>query len=632
MATNDKMPRYLRPNVKIQYPNSAERDYYRVLRAIVRELRKYTNELLPSIKPALKQDAESDDIISEVTARFNNSRVREAALNEVRRIMGSVDNIAKQNMNKAFKNCLGVDVFMRNTELLEKITSEWYASQSQLINSIVSTYTDKLGTIISNAVQRGSLYKDVYADVKHLYDITDNRAKFIARNEIGNLNAITTKTRQQEAGISCYEWLTSRDERVRASHAAMDGNLYYWHRSTPGEINGRKVFPTPNLQPGMDYNCRCVAIPIIDTENWNVANATPDGQPVANRATEVMSVANKETRDWKKYYSLKNKENSLNENIKDLEAKLKEAELKFITEISETAGKQARAYSAKLKEMRLMLDDVVKEKETLQASRAARIAQEMVDEGLADKVNLSGKMSFEAVDELKKTIEELVKKKGYPKVPKIEYNNFYIKTFGGNENTIAMYDMNKKTMFLGEKVKDLKAFDDHHKLAAESYLKFKENLMPTWKEKVKKLEQEIKDATDKGIKYLREKDLRDTLSDINPPRNTVPENFAEVLTHEYGHFIHDKASDVGKLFEAKALKARKINGSWFWSDDLKGKLTASYISHYATTSPLECFAEAFVAYLKGEKIPDVLKEVVEKAIKTAVEKAESGATSTLTAY
>ena len=335
MATNDKMPRYLRPNVKIQYPNSAERDYYRVLRAIVRELRKYTNELLPSIKPALKQDAESDDIISEVTARFNNSRVREAALNEVRRIMGSVDNIAKQNMNKAFKNCLGVDVFMRNSELLEKITNEWYASQSQLINSIVSTYTEKLGTIISNAVQRGSLYKDVYADVKHLYDITDNRAKFIARNEIGNLNAITTKTRQQEAGISCYEWLTSRDERVRASHAAMDGNLYYWHRSTPGEINGRKVYPTPNLQPGMDYNCRCVAIPIIDTENWNVANATPDSQPVANKATEVMSVADKETRDWKKYYSLKNKENSLNENIKDLEAKLKEAELKFITEISE---------------------------------------------------------------------------------------------------------------------------------------------------------------------------------------------------------------------------------------------------------------------------------------------------------
>ncbi len=287
MVTNNKMPRYLRPNVTIQYPNSAERDYYRVLRAVVRELRKYTNELLPSIKPSLKQDADSEDIINEVTARFNNSRVREAALNEVQRIISSVDNIARQNMNKAFKNCLGVDVFMSNTALLDKITSEWYASQSQLINSIVSTYTDKLGTIISNAVQRGSLYKDVYADVKHLYDITDNRAKFIARNEIGNLNAITTKIRQQEAGIKFYEWSTSRDERVRESHWEKEGKLYYWKRNTPGEVNGRRINPAPALHPGMDYNCRCVAISIIDTESWNVANATPDGQPVPNRATEL---------------------------------------------------------------------------------------------------------------------------------------------------------------------------------------------------------------------------------------------------------------------------------------------------------------------------------------------------------
>lgn len=286
MATN-KIPRYLRPNVNLQYPSSAERDYYRVLRAVVRELRKYTNQLLPGIKPALKQDADSDDMVQQILELLNEGAVIAAALNEVRRLIGNVDNIVRYNINLSFKSCLAVDVFMHNSALFDKVTGEWYASQSQLINSIVSTYTDKLGGIVSNAVQRGSLYKDVVADVKHLYDVTDNRAKFIARNEVGNLNAIITKTRQQEAGVECYEWSTSRDERVRESHRVMDGNLYYWSRSTPGEINGRKVYPAPALHPGMDYNCRCVAIPIIDTESWNVANATPDGQPVPNRATEL---------------------------------------------------------------------------------------------------------------------------------------------------------------------------------------------------------------------------------------------------------------------------------------------------------------------------------------------------------
>lgn len=43
----------------------------------------------------------------------------------------------------------------------------------------------------------------------------------------------------------------------------------------------------------MDYNCRCVAIPIIDTESWNVANATPDAQPVPNKATELLIIKEK---------------------------------------------------------------------------------------------------------------------------------------------------------------------------------------------------------------------------------------------------------------------------------------------------------------------------------------------------
>lgn len=286
MPTNNNMPRYLRPNITMQYPSSAERDYYRVLRAVVRELRKHTNELLPGIKPALKQDADSEDIVQQIMELMSEGMTIAAALNEVRRLIGNVDGVVCRNISMAFKSCLAVDVFMHNSALLNRATSEWYALQSQLINSIVSTYTDKLGTIISNAVQRGTMYKDVYADVKHLYDITDNRAKFIARNEIGNLNAITTKIRQQEAGINFYEWSTSSDERVRESHREKEGKLYYWNRSTPGEVNGRRINPAPALHPGMDYNCRCVAISILDTESWNVANATPNGQPVPNRATE----------------------------------------------------------------------------------------------------------------------------------------------------------------------------------------------------------------------------------------------------------------------------------------------------------------------------------------------------------
>ena len=229
------------------------------------------------------------------------SGVKAEVMSGIKRVMKGVDNTAKDNLRRSFRNCLQVDVFINDTVLLESVTSEWYSQQSQHVNSIVSTYTDKLATIVSNAVQRGSLYKDVQKEVKDLYNITDNRAKFIARNEIGNLNAVTTKRRQEEAGIYCYEWRTSEDERVRASHAELNGDLFFWNDSKIGEINGRKIYPAPKLHPGMDYRCRCIAIPIIDLNNWNAAAVTPTGEVKANKRLELSPYEVKEFRFFNKF-------------------------------------------------------------------------------------------------------------------------------------------------------------------------------------------------------------------------------------------------------------------------------------------------------------------------------------------
>lgn len=53
-----------------------------------------------------------------------------------------------------------------------------------------------------------------------------------------------------------------------------------------GEMNGVPVYPAPKFHPGMDYNCRCVALPVFDYENLNM-QATPLGEPKVNPATEV---------------------------------------------------------------------------------------------------------------------------------------------------------------------------------------------------------------------------------------------------------------------------------------------------------------------------------------------------------
>lgn len=302
MMKLNKPIRFLRPSVQILYPKNSEREYYRLLRAMVRMLNKLSLENIETLKDVLRYDStDSERISGKVLEELEVSGVKAEVMSGIKRVMKGVDNTAKDNLRRSFRNCLQVDVFINDTVLLESVTSEWYSQQSQHVNSIVSTYTDKLATIVSNAVQRGSLYKDVQKEVKDLYNITDNRAKFIARNEIGNLNAVTTKRRQEEAGIYCYEWRTSEDERVRASHAELNGDLFFWNDSKIGEINGRKIYPAPKLHPGMDYRCRCIAIPIIDLNNWNAAAVTPTGEVKVNKRLELSPYEVKEFRFFNKF-------------------------------------------------------------------------------------------------------------------------------------------------------------------------------------------------------------------------------------------------------------------------------------------------------------------------------------------
>ncbi len=290
MMKQKKVIRYLKSKTRPKYPANYERDYYRVLRAIVRKLKKATEDNLYIIDKALRNDDDIDTFASAIIEQLASEMPLAEAERHVNMVLSGVDRGVKTSVTKAFVDTCGVDVFLNDTQLLENVRKEWYSQQSRLINSMVSTYTEKLQTIISNAVQRGTTMKEVTQEIKDLYGITDKRAKLIARNEVGNLNGILTKQRQVDSGIRAYEWSTSRDERVRASHAELEGSLFWWNGDKLGEINGRKVYPAPKFHPGMDYNCRCVGIAVIDLENWNMMNAVPMGEIKPKATAEIKPV------------------------------------------------------------------------------------------------------------------------------------------------------------------------------------------------------------------------------------------------------------------------------------------------------------------------------------------------------
>ncbi len=100
----------------------------------------------------------------------------------------------------------------------------------------------------------------VYTPPQRRKRTTDAQTR-LARRNVTQTQATTSKEVQTSMGIQGYEWVSQRDGRVRPLHVTLDaqsraGKVYSWaNPDTKGEGN-----------PGDPYGCRCVAVPVIDGE------------------------------------------------------------------------------------------------------------------------------------------------------------------------------------------------------------------------------------------------------------------------------------------------------------------------------------------------------------------------------
>lgn len=206
---------------------------------------------------------------------------------------GDAQNHAEVSTN--LKNQTGIDLsaYLRNSPNIAEKVNALTAGNIQLIKSIRSQYLDKVQNAVMQAMVKGTLNKDLATQIKDFGKTTEKRAMFIARDQSSKLNAALTQARHEDVGIKKYMWSTSLDERVRDSHADKEG-LVFEYANPPADTG----------HPGHDFNCRCVAIPVLD-DLVSQKEISKDG--------EVKSQENRET-----------KELPISESTTELATKLKE--------------------------------------------------------------------------------------------------------------------------------------------------------------------------------------------------------------------------------------------------------------------------------------------------------------------
>lgn len=143
----------------------------------------------------------------------------------------------------------------------EELSKDYNRNIKLSINDFSKQSVVQLREIVEKNAMEGFRFDKLTDDIRHRYGVTINKARFLARQETGLFMAKYRKQRFSQAGVRRYKWSTSKDERVRDSHRRLNGTV--WSYESP-PVTDRNNGARNN--PGEDFNCRCVDIPILEQE------------------------------------------------------------------------------------------------------------------------------------------------------------------------------------------------------------------------------------------------------------------------------------------------------------------------------------------------------------------------------
>lgn len=124
-----------------------------------------------------------------------------------------------------------------------------------LIKGMTDDLVKNVQRVTTTALVNGETAGQLQKKLKKEFELSDKRARLIARDQTSKMNAELNKIRQQQAGVDKYTWRTSRDERVRERHRKLNGIVYKYGEQTGAE---------DGQEPGQPIQCRCIAQGVIE--------------------------------------------------------------------------------------------------------------------------------------------------------------------------------------------------------------------------------------------------------------------------------------------------------------------------------------------------------------------------------
>lgn len=131
------------------------------------------------------------------------------------------------------------------------------AEQVGLITSLPREAASRVQELAVRGMEGSERPLHVAQEIMRTGEVTESRAKLIARTEVARASSLMTESRAKFIGSEGYIWRTAQDRDVREEHRKLNGKYFRWDSPPVAGTNGMRY------HAGCGPNCRCVPEPVI---------------------------------------------------------------------------------------------------------------------------------------------------------------------------------------------------------------------------------------------------------------------------------------------------------------------------------------------------------------------------------
>lgn len=255
----------------IELPKAIGISYNAELQRMVRRIKKDIDQ---SIKPQVKDlefeyTADSWADVIEVSLAALRERWSSAVFNRfaerlAAKFVQAVNLQNQQQFQNQYKS-FGINIYAGNQAVSDYLDAT-VKDNVRLIKSIPDQYLTQVESIVLGNMRAGMRPSAINKQLQDQFGVTERRARVISRDQTSKAANGLAKKRMQSAGFEYFQWITSKDERVRSRHKHIAnkvtkyGKGIYSFSDLPLNDKGIPIAPSDDTQ------CRCVMRPVLESE------------------------------------------------------------------------------------------------------------------------------------------------------------------------------------------------------------------------------------------------------------------------------------------------------------------------------------------------------------------------------